>query len=171
MCATTGTPTTFAGTVTSDTCRNCSHVMGAVARPHAVDTPMSWASRRGTGYPSSALTTRGETTKIEATAANESWNPASKTKAGFHASRTNAPTSSACQRSRSRAVIHASEPSPPATAARMTDGRSPTASTYPKSATSATSSAAMRPKPSQSTSHAAPPATAATLRPSTASTW
>lgn len=47
--ATTGTPTTFAGIVTSDTCLNWTHVIGAVASPHAVETPMSCASHRGTG--------------------------------------------------------------------------------------------------------------------------
>jgi hypothetical protein len=75
---TTGTATTFAGTVTSEICWNWNQVTGAVAIPHAVDTPMSWASSRGIGYPSSARTTRGVTTKIDATAANESWKPASK---------------------------------------------------------------------------------------------
>jgi len=70
--AITGTPTTFAGTVTSDTWWNWSHVTGAVARPHAVETPISWASARGTGYPSRARTIRGVSRKIELTAANES---------------------------------------------------------------------------------------------------
>lgn len=49
ICATIGTPTTFAGTVTSETCLNCTHVIGAVARPHAVETPISCASQLGTG--------------------------------------------------------------------------------------------------------------------------
>ena len=70
--ATTGTPTTFAGTVTSDTWWNWSHVTGAVARPHAVETAISCASLRGTGYPSSARTIRGASRKIELTAAKES---------------------------------------------------------------------------------------------------
>ena len=69
---TTGTATTFAGTVTSEIWWNWNQVTGAVARPHAVETPMSCASARGTGYPSSARTTRGVTTKIDATAANDS---------------------------------------------------------------------------------------------------
>src|SRR6185437_2082295 len=47
--ATIGTATTFAGTVTIETWWNCSHVTGAVARPQAVDTPISCASPRGTG--------------------------------------------------------------------------------------------------------------------------
>lgn len=47
--ATTGTATTLAGTVTSETWWNCIHVTGAVASPHAVDTPISCASARGTG--------------------------------------------------------------------------------------------------------------------------
>ncbi len=47
--ATTGTATTFAGTVTSETWWNCIHVTGAVARPHAVETPISCARGRGTG--------------------------------------------------------------------------------------------------------------------------
>jgi hypothetical protein len=47
--ATTGTATTFAGTVTSETWWNCSHVTGAAATPHAVDTPINCASARGTG--------------------------------------------------------------------------------------------------------------------------
>ena len=38
---TTGTATTFAGTVTSEIWWNWNHVTGAVASPHAVDTPMS----------------------------------------------------------------------------------------------------------------------------------
>ena len=46
---TTGTATTFAGTVTSEIWWNCSHVTGAVARPHAVDTPISCASSCDTG--------------------------------------------------------------------------------------------------------------------------
>jgi hypothetical protein len=69
---TTGTATTLAGTVTSEIWWNWNQVTGAVARPHAVDTPMSCASSCDTGYPSSARTTRGVTTKIDATAANES---------------------------------------------------------------------------------------------------
>src|ERR1700747_2529815 len=40
---TTGTATTFAGTVTSEIWWNWNHVTGAVARPHAVDTPMRCA--------------------------------------------------------------------------------------------------------------------------------
>ena len=80
---TTGTATTFAGTVTSEIWRNWNHVTGAVASPHAVDTPMSCASPWDTGYPSSARTTRGVTTKIDATAANESWKPASNSAYGF----------------------------------------------------------------------------------------
>jgi hypothetical protein len=46
---TTGTATTFAGTVTTEIWRNWSQVTGAVARPHAVETPMSCASERETG--------------------------------------------------------------------------------------------------------------------------
>ena len=69
---TIGTATTFAGTVTSEIWWNWNHVTGAVAIPHAVDTPMSCASACDTEYPSSAWTTRGVTTKIDATAANES---------------------------------------------------------------------------------------------------
>ena len=57
---------------TSDTWWNWSHVTGAVARPHAVETPTSCASERGTGYPSSARTMRGVSRKMELTAANES---------------------------------------------------------------------------------------------------
>ena len=63
---------------------------------------MSCASSCDTGYPSSARTTRGVTTKIDATAANESWKPASKSAYGFQPRSTAAPTSSACHRSRSR---------------------------------------------------------------------
>ncbi len=88
---------TFAGTVTSEIWWNWNHVTGAVASPHAVETPATCASGRGTGYPSSARTTRGVTTKIAATAANESWKPASRSEYGFQARRTAAPTSSACQ--------------------------------------------------------------------------
>ena len=46
---TTGTAITFAGTVTSEIWWNCSHVTGAVARPHAIETPISCAIGRGTG--------------------------------------------------------------------------------------------------------------------------
>ena len=46
---TMGTATTFAGTVTSEIWWNCSHVTGAVARPHAVETPISCATGRETG--------------------------------------------------------------------------------------------------------------------------
>lgn len=38
---TIGTATTFAGTVTSEIWWNWNHVTGAVARPHAVETPTS----------------------------------------------------------------------------------------------------------------------------------
>ena len=58
---------------------------GAVASPHAVETPMSCANPCETGYPSSARTTRGVTTKMDATAANESWKPASKSAYGIPA--------------------------------------------------------------------------------------
>ena len=71
---------------------------------------MSCASSCETGYPSSARTTRGVTTKIDATAANESWKPASKSAYGFQPRSTAAPTSSACHRSRSRPASQASEP-------------------------------------------------------------
>jgi hypothetical protein len=46
---TIGTPTTFAGTVTSEIWWNWSHVTGAVASPHATETPMSCATGRGIG--------------------------------------------------------------------------------------------------------------------------
>jgi hypothetical protein len=80
---TIGTAATFAGTVTSEIWWNWNHVTGAVASPQAVETPMSCASPCETGYPSSARTTRGLTTKMDATAANESWKPASKSAYGF----------------------------------------------------------------------------------------
>src|SRR5439155_2275514 len=134
---TTGTAMTFAGTVTSEIWWNWSHVTGAVARPHAVDTPMSCASPWDTGYPSSARTTRGVTTKIAATAANESWKPASNSAYGFQPRSTAAPTSSACQRSRSRPASQASDPRPAASAARTTDGCRPTASAYAATVSSA----------------------------------
>ena len=60
--------------------------------------------------------------KIAATAANDSWNPASKTRYGFHARSAIAPSSSAYQASRSLPAIHASEASEPAIPARTTDG-------------------------------------------------
>ena len=47
--ATIGTATTFAGMVTSEIWWNWNHVTGAVASPHAVETPMSCATPRGTG--------------------------------------------------------------------------------------------------------------------------
>ena len=46
---TTGTATTFAGTVTREIWWNWNQVTGAVARPHAVETPMSCASPCETG--------------------------------------------------------------------------------------------------------------------------
>jgi hypothetical protein len=46
---TTGTATTLAGTVTSEIWWNWSQVTGAVARPHAVEMPISCASFRETG--------------------------------------------------------------------------------------------------------------------------
>jgi hypothetical protein len=46
---TTGTATTLAGTVTTEIWWNWNHVTGAVASPHAVETPATWASGRGTG--------------------------------------------------------------------------------------------------------------------------
>jgi hypothetical protein len=46
---TTGTATTFAGTVTSEIWWNWSQVTGAVATPHAVATPISCATDRETG--------------------------------------------------------------------------------------------------------------------------
>jgi hypothetical protein len=71
----------------------------------------------------------GERVKMATTAANESWNPASKSVYGFQASNRNAPTSRNHQRSRSRARSQAIEPSAPAMPARITDGCGPTAST------------------------------------------
>ena len=68
--------------------------------------------------------------KIAATAANESWKPASKTRYGFQASSAIAPSSSAYHASRSLPTIHASDASAPAIPARTTDGCAPTASTY-----------------------------------------
>jgi len=47
--ATIGTATTFAGMVTSEIWWNWNHVTGAVASPHAVETPISCAMPRGTG--------------------------------------------------------------------------------------------------------------------------
>ena len=82
--------------------------------------------------------------KIAATAANESWKPASKTRYGFHASSTIAPTSSAYHASRSRPAIHASEASEPAIPARTTDGCAPTARTYAAIPASAPSSPIQR---------------------------
>ena len=128
--ATTGTPTTLAGTVTSDTWRNWSHVTGAVASPHAVETPTIWARPCGVPWRTQVRATRGAIVKIPATAANESWKPASRTRYGFHASSTTAATSSACQRSRWRAVSQPSEVSPAAIAARMPDACAPTARRY-----------------------------------------
>src|SRR6185436_17033709 len=119
---TTGTATTFAGTVTSEIWWNWNHVTGAVASPHAIDTPMSCANPCDTGYPSSDRTTRGVTTKIAY---------------GFQPRSTAAPTSSACQRSRSRPASQASDPRPAASAARTTDGWSPTASAYAATVSSA----------------------------------
>jgi hypothetical protein len=46
---TTGTATTFAGTVTKEIWWNWNHVTGAVATPQAVETPISRASSSGTG--------------------------------------------------------------------------------------------------------------------------
>ena len=46
---TTGTAMTFAGTVTREIWWNWNHVTGAVARPHAVDTPISCATSCETG--------------------------------------------------------------------------------------------------------------------------
>ena len=46
---TSGTAATFAGTVTSEIWWNWNHVTGAVASPHAVETPMSCASPCDTG--------------------------------------------------------------------------------------------------------------------------
>lgn len=46
---TTGTAITFAGTVTSEIWWNWNQVTGAVARPHAVETPTSCATSCETG--------------------------------------------------------------------------------------------------------------------------
>ena len=85
--------------------------------PAATDIPRVAACRRGTSV------------KIAATAANESWKPGSSRLYGLQASSTSAPSSRNHQRSRSRAQIHASDASAPATPARTTDGCAPTAST------------------------------------------
>ena len=90
---------------------------------------------------------RGSTRKIAATAANDSWKPGSSADRGIQARSTSAPTASACQRSRGRATIHASDASVPATAARTTDGCQPTASAYERTTRIASASPTSRPSP------------------------
>ena len=80
---------------------------------------------RGADSPRAAARAAGRATKIAATAANDNWKPASRSVYGFQASSTNAASSRKCQRSRCRAVSHASEPSAPTTPARTTDGCAP----------------------------------------------
>ncbi len=92
---------------------------------------------------------RGATRKIDSTAANESWNPASSTRYGFQASRPAAARSSACHASRCRPKSHASEPRTPTIPARITDGCGPTASTYAPIAAIAPASAHRRDTPSR----------------------
>ena len=122
-----GSAATFAGTVQSATRPKWSQTIGAVTRPHAPATTRISQRRRLIGYASGTPDRRGTTTKIAATAANESWKPGSSADRGIHASRISAPTARACQRSRGRATIQAREARTPATAARTTDGCQPTA--------------------------------------------
>ena len=97
--------------------------------PHAAATATVTAAERGSGYPSSTRTRRGTSTKIAATAANESWKPGSSSEYGFQTRSTSAPSSSMYQRSRGRASSQASEAIAPATPARTTEGCQPTART------------------------------------------
>src|ERR671925_217290 len=108
---------------------NCVNRIGAVARPQADETATTSASDFGTGYPASPRSSRGTATKIAATAANESWKPASSSEYGFQASRIAAPRRRKYQRSLGLAASHASEASAPAMPARTTEGCHPTAST------------------------------------------
>jgi hypothetical protein len=127
--ATTGAASAFAGIEYSGTTPNCMSRIGAVATPHAPETATTSARERGTGYPANDCCRRGTTTKIAATAANESWKPASSSEYGLQASRSAAPRSRKYQRSLGREASHASEASAPATPARTTEGCHPTAST------------------------------------------
>ena len=112
---------------------------------------------------------RGSTRKIAATAAKDSWKPGSSADRGIHARSTSAPTASACQRSRGRATIHASDASVPATAARTTDGCQPTASAYERTTRIASASPTSRPSPTMRAAITTPTATMATFWPDTAS--
>ena len=122
-------------------------------------------------YPSSTRPSRGTSRKIAATATNESWKPASKSVYGFQASSATAPSNRKCQRSTMRALSQASDASPPAIPARITDGCGPTASTYAPMLASAPSSPTRRDTPSNQLSESAPAATRATFCPETASRW
>src|SRR5436189_69162 len=93
--------------------------------PHAPETATTSASECGTGYPANVCWRRGTTTKIAATAAKESWNPASSSEYGLHASRSAAPRSRKYQRSLGLDASQASEARTPATPARTTDGCQP----------------------------------------------
>src|SRR5262245_52871573 len=95
-----GSAATFAGTVQSATAPRWSHTIGAVIAPQATATTVTSHTPLGTGYASGTPLVRGRVTKIAATAANDSWKPGSSADEGIQASRTSAPTASACQRSR-----------------------------------------------------------------------
>ncbi len=136
--------------------------------PHATATATRSHRPRGTGYASGTPETRGSTRKIAATAANESWKPGSSAEEGSQQRSTSAPTASACQRSRGRATIQASDASTPATAARTTDGCQPTASAYDSTTTIATASPTSRPTPTIRARVTTPTAVIAMFCPDTA---
>ena len=164
-----GSAATFAGTVQSAIAPKWSQTIGAVTTPHAIATTKTSKGLRGTGYASGIPATRGSATKIAATAAKDSWKPGSSPELGIQARSTSAPTASACQRSRGRATIHASDASTPATAARTTDGCQPTASAYASTTAIAIPSPARRPMPTTRATVTTPIAVIAMFCPETAS--
>ena len=151
-----GSASAFAGTVQSGIVPNCSHRIGAVTRPQAAEMPTTSTTFPGTGYPSCHRRRRGIVRKIAATAANESWNPGSRSDRGVQASSTTAPIAIVCQRSLGRESSHATEARQPATAARTTDGCQPTARAYARIATIASVWPTVRPSPATYASPSTP---------------
>ena len=97
-------------------------------------------SSREPDSPPSARVRAGRRRRLPRRLRTRAGSPGSSAEVGAQARRTSAPTARKCQRSRGLATSHASEASPPAIPARMTDGCQPTASTYKPIPTSVTSS-------------------------------
>ena len=101
---------------------------GAVAAVAA--TVIASPSARARGRPGSASRTGGASTRIPATAANESCQPGSAVARGLNASVAQAASRSAYQREAGLAAASATREAAPITPARCRDGPAPASGTY-----------------------------------------